>query len=156
MKSVVEAASYDPINCRLICLQNFCLNSTQKISDQKSNEYTSTLQSAFNSMDQSPSWKACSHSTSQEITRLLRNPEASLPCSEKLATRPYPEPVMIHNLTPYSLTIILILSSHLRKGLPNVQTINYIPKHPAVCLFQPTIMGHKWRTCMPFKYHVFA
>jgi hypothetical protein len=43
-------------------------------------------------MEKSPSWETNSHSTSQEIPRLLMEPEGSLPCSQQPATGPYPEP----------------------------------------------------------------
>jgi hypothetical protein len=42
-------------------------------------------------MDQSP-WEANSCPADQEITRLLWNPEFSVPCSQESATDPYPAP----------------------------------------------------------------
>ena len=43
-------------------------------------------------MEQSPSWEAKRLSASQEIPRILRNPEGSLPQSQVPATYLYPEP----------------------------------------------------------------
>jgi hypothetical protein len=43
-------------------------------------------------MEQSSLWAANSHSASQEIPRLLWNPESSLQRSQERATDPYPEP----------------------------------------------------------------
>ena len=42
-------------------------------------------------MEQSPSWEANRSSASQEIPRILWNPEGSLPHSQSPATCPYPE-----------------------------------------------------------------
>jgi hypothetical protein len=44
------------------------------------------------SMEQSPSWEANGLSANQEITRILWNPQGSLPYSQVPATCPYPEP----------------------------------------------------------------
>jgi hypothetical protein len=44
------------------------------------------------SMEQSPSWEANSFADSQEIPRILLNPEISLPHSQMPANFPYPEP----------------------------------------------------------------
>jgi hypothetical protein len=41
-------------------------------------------------MEQSPSWKATSHSASLDIPRLIWNPKY-LPCSQELATGSYSE-----------------------------------------------------------------
>ena len=42
----------------------------------------------------------------------------SMPHSQGLSINPYPEPNMFLALIPISLRFILILSSHLRRGLP--------------------------------------
>jgi hypothetical protein len=44
------------------------------------------------SMVQDIIWKADCHSARQKISRFLTEPEGSSPCSQKPATRPYPEP----------------------------------------------------------------
>jgi hypothetical protein len=44
-----------------------------------------------NSMEQSPSWEANRSSATQEIPRVLWNPEGSIPHSQQPATCPYPE-----------------------------------------------------------------
>jgi hypothetical protein len=69
-------------------------------------------------MEQSPSWDANSHSASQEIPR-LKEPEGSLPCSQKPAAGPYILSQMnpVHNLPIYFFNVILVLTSHLCLGL---------------------------------------
>ena len=44
------------------------------------------------SIEQSPTWEANLFSASQEISRILVEPEGSLPHSQVSATCPYPEP----------------------------------------------------------------
>jgi hypothetical protein len=64
----------------------------------------------------------CSHSkTSQHFMK----PEGPLPCSQKPSTGPYPGARLILSIPshPISLRSILILSTHLRLGLP-------CPSHP--------------------------
>jgi hypothetical protein len=46
-------------------------------------------------------------------------PEGSLPCSQQPATCPYPEPNESTSPNPISVRSILMLSSHLRLGLPS-------------------------------------
>jgi hypothetical protein len=46
-------------------------------------------------------------------------PEGSSPCSQDPSTGPYPEPVPSSTYIPSYLTYILILSTHLRLGLPS-------------------------------------
>jgi len=53
-----------------------------------------------NSVQQSPSWEASSRSASQEISRLLWNPEGSIPCSQEQATGSCPEPDESSPLSP--------------------------------------------------------
>jgi hypothetical protein len=43
-------------------------------------------------MGLNPSWKAASRSITQEFRNILWDPQGSLPCSQELATGPYPEP----------------------------------------------------------------
>jgi hypothetical protein len=60
------------------------------------------------------------------VTQLIKHPaffmepEGSSPCSRKPATGPYPEPAESSSLhRSISLRSILMLSSHLRLGLPS-------------------------------------
>jgi hypothetical protein len=46
-------------------------------------------------------------------------PEGSIPCSQEPCTGPYPEPYQSTPSHPISLKSILILSTHLRLGLPS-------------------------------------
>jgi hypothetical protein len=58
----------------------------------------------------------CSYSrTSQHF----KEPEVSSPCSHEPSTGPYPEPDRSTPSHPISLRSILILSTHLRLGLPS-------------------------------------
>ena len=70
-------------------------------------------------MEQSRPWEANRFSTSQEIPRILWNPK--VPHSQVPVTCPYPEPERSnpHPHIPHSWRFILILSSHLRLGLPS-------------------------------------
>jgi hypothetical protein len=70
-----------------------------------------------NSLEQSPSSEANSHSICQEMSCLLWKPKVhSLPYSQQLAAGPYPEP----DENILRLSTILILSSHLRLDLSNL------------------------------------
>jgi hypothetical protein len=71
-------------------------------------------------MQQSPSWEANRFSTSQEIPCILWNPKVHC----RIHKCPPPVPVSrqldpVHNPTSTSWRSILILSSHLRVGLPS-------------------------------------
>ena len=72
------------------------------------------------SMQQSPSWEANQFSASQEIPRILRNPKVHY----RIHKFPPPAPILsqinpVHAPHPTSWRSILILSSHLRLGLPS-------------------------------------
>jgi hypothetical protein len=71
-------------------------------------------------------WKADCHSACQKIFRLLMGPESLLPCSQKPATGPYPEPAESSSITicPRS---VLMLFSHLRLGLPSGLLLSGLP-----------------------------
>jgi hypothetical protein len=73
-------------------------------------------------MELSPSWEAISGTATQELFNILWNPKVySLPCSQEPSTGPYPEPDQSSQCHPHpvSLKSILILSTHLRIGLPS-------------------------------------
>jgi hypothetical protein len=63
-------------------------------------------------MDLSPPWEAPGCAAIQE-------PRGSLPCSQEPFTGPYHEPHWSSPYHPISLRSILILSTHLRLGLPS-------------------------------------
>jgi hypothetical protein len=67
----------------------------------------------------SPSWEAANCAAIQEIPSNFKEPQGSSPCSQEPSIGPYPEPVQSnphHTISPRS---ILILSTHLRLGLPS-------------------------------------
>ena len=73
------------------------------------------------SMVQSPSWEANRFAASQKIPRISRNPKVHYrthkpPPPVRILGQPNP----VHIPTSYILEIILILSTHLRLGLPSV------------------------------------
>jgi hypothetical protein len=68
-----------------------------------------------------PSWEAANCAAIQEIPSNFKEPKGSSPCSQEPSTGPYPEPV---RSSPYHPILslprsILILSTHLRLGLPS-------------------------------------
>jgi hypothetical protein len=66
------------------------------------------------------SWEAANCATIQEIPSNFKEPESSSQCSQEPSTGPYPEPVRSSPHHPnLSLRSILILSTHLRLGLPS-------------------------------------
>jgi hypothetical protein len=68
-------------------------------------------------------------------------PEGSLPCSQEPSTGPYPEPDQSNQYHPISLRYILILSTHLRLGLPSglfpsgFPLRSYIRSYPTAVMF---------------------
>jgi len=87
--------------------------------------YTSYYPLLFNttltySMEQSPSWESNRFSASQEIPHILWNPKFHC----RIHKCPPPAPILsqidpVHTSHPTSWRSILILSSHLRLGLPS-------------------------------------
>jgi hypothetical protein len=82
----------------------------------------------YNSMEQRRSWEANSFSASQEIPQILRNPKFHY----RFHKSPPPVPILSH-LNPVhahpsrSRRSILILSSHLRLGLPSGRLPSGLP-----------------------------
>jgi hypothetical protein len=69
-------------------------------------------------VEQSPPCEDNRPSVSQEIPRILWNPKVHYRVAQEPVTYPYPEPEQ-SNPRPISWTSVLILSSHLRIGLPS-------------------------------------
>jgi hypothetical protein len=67
----------------------------------------------------SPSWEAANCAATQETPSNFKEPEGSSPCSQEPSTGPYPEPVRSSSYHPISPRSFLILSTHLRLGLPS-------------------------------------
>jgi hypothetical protein len=63
-------------------------------------------------------------------------PEGSLPCSQEPSTGPYPEPDQFIPSYPYLSISILILSTHLRLGLPS----GLIPSGFSADIFAPFVL----------------
>jgi len=65
-------------------------------------------------------------------------PEGSLPCSQETVTGPYPEPI-IQPTTSHTISLryILILSSHLRLGLPSGIFLSVFPNKMYVFIIFP-------------------
>jgi hypothetical protein len=69
-------------------------------------------------------------------------PESSLPCSQEPATGPYHElDNLVQTLHPISLRSILILSSHLRLGLPTKPCMHF-SSPPCVLHMNSIIIWH--------------
>ena len=90
----------------------------------KSMQFSSLILFAYitNSMEQSPYWEANTSSVSTEIPRILCNPKVR----HRIHNSPPPVPVLshiypVHTSHPTSRKSILILSSHLRLGLPSLK-----------------------------------
>jgi hypothetical protein len=79
-------------------------------------------------MEQRPSWEANSFSASQEIPRILWNPEVHY----RIHKSPPPVHILsqlnpVHTPHPTSWRSVLILSSHLRLGLPSGRLPSGLP-----------------------------
>ena len=80
------------------------------------------------SMEHSPSWEANRFSASQEISRILRNPKVHY----YVHKCPPPVPILsqldpVHTPHPTSWRSNVILSSHLRLGLPSCSFLQVSP-----------------------------
>ena len=71
-------------------------------------------------MEQSPSREANRFSASQEIPHILWNPKINFHCQKSPPTAPILSQLdSVHTPSSHFLKSILILSSHLRLGLPS-------------------------------------
>jgi hypothetical protein len=79
-----------------------------------------SVESLTNSEEQNHSWRASSRLASQEIPRLLWNLRLSAMFT-RASTRFYPEwhESSQHSHTLISLRLVLLITSHLRQGLPS-------------------------------------
>ena len=94
-----------------------------------------------NSMEQSSSWEANRCSASQEIPRILWNPKVYY----RIHNSPPPVPILsnidsVHAPHPTSCRSILILSFHLRLGLPSGFFPQVSPSKPSMHLSSPQYM----------------
>jgi hypothetical protein len=78
-------------------------------------------------MEQSPSWEANSFSANQEIPRILWNPEVHSRIHNSLPPVPILSQVNPVHAHPTTWRFILILSSHLRLGLPSGRLPSGLP-----------------------------
>jgi hypothetical protein len=76
----------------------------------------------------------CSHSRTSQHSM---EPEGSIPCSQTPSTDPSSEPDQANPSHPISLRSILILSTHLRFGLPSGLFLTF----------------HQYPTCIPLLSH---
>jgi hypothetical protein len=88
------------------------------------------------SMEQSPSWEAKTSWATQEIPRILSNPKVH----NRIHKSPPPVPILgqidpVHAPHPTSRRSSLILSSHLRLGLPSGSFPQVSPLKPCMHLY---------------------
>ena len=100
-------------------------------------------------MEQSPSWEANRFSASQEIPRTLCNPKVHY----RIHKCPSPVPILsqldpVHPPHPTSWRFNLILSSHLRLGLPSGLFPSGIPSYT---LYTPLLSPMR-ATCPPISF----
>ena len=134
------------LSCAVLC---WCFQTAQKLTIDNQPKYDRTrlvrdciilVYLLTYSMVQSPSWEANWCAASQEIPRIfVWNPKVHY-CIHK---RPPPVPVLgqpnpVNIPTSYLLEIILILSTHLRLGLPSVLFPPVSPPRP----YTPPLLTH--------------
>jgi hypothetical protein len=110
---------------RMALLVNFCRNDVMEVFNFKfQNSFEAagrndplTLHSLTHRAEPFlRSHQLCSH---WRTSHHFMEPEGSLPCSQEPSTGPYPEPDQSNPYHPISLRSILIISTHLRLGLPS-------------------------------------
>jgi len=117
------------------------------------------------SMEQSPSWEANWSAASQEIPRILWNPKVHHRTHKR--TPPVPILSQLHPVhTPTSRRSIIILSSHLRLGLPSGLLHSGFPTKTlytplpspirATCLAHLIVLDYITRTILGEEYRLFS